>query len=225
MKQTRTFSVRYLLTLTATLLTVVNLSTFRDANALVFSAEPTLPTGPGPVGSIDDLTGPMVPGIDPEPLAPSLGPTIETINFDADATNSGFYHIPPDPIGAAGPNHVVNVVNTSIEWYTKAGVQQNSESLADFFTSLSPATNTFDPKVIYDQYAGRFLVVTLEVVDNGANELTNVSSIFVAVSDDSNPNGTWYFTSIDAKEDISSNDHWADYPGFAVGENAVYNYC
>ncbi len=29
--------------------------------------------------------------------------TIEGINFDEDASNSGFYHIPPDPHGAAGP--------------------------------------------------------------------------------------------------------------------------
>lgn len=52
--------------------------------------------------------------------------TIEGINFDQDASNSGYYHIPPDPIGAAGPTHLVSVTNTSIEWFTKAGVKQNS---------------------------------------------------------------------------------------------------
>ena len=48
--------------------------------------------------------------------------------------DSRFFHIPPDPHGAAGPSHLVSVVNTSIEWHTKAGVQQSSQSLASFFS-------------------------------------------------------------------------------------------
>ena len=63
----------------------------------------------------------------------------------------------------------------------------------------------------------------MELVEVAAGQDTgNVSSIFVAVSDDSNPNGTWHFDSIDAKEVIGGSDHWADYPGFAVDEEAVY---
>jgi len=159
--------------------------------------------------------------------APGVGTTIEGINFDEDAANSGFYHIPPDPIGTAGPNHLISVVNTSIEWFTKAGVKQNSQRLGknstsitgSFFESLTPANATFDPKVIYDQYAGRFLVVTLERVDPPA---TTFSRILIAVSDDSDPNGTWYFYAINSKILMGGVDHWADYPGFAVDEEAVY---
>jgi hypothetical protein len=125
-------------------------------------------------------------------------------------------------MGAAGPDHLVSVVNTSIEWHTKAGLQQNSQSLADFFAPLSPLTQTFDPKVIYDQSEDRFLVVTLEVDEVAAGQNTgNISSIFVAVSATSDPNGTCYFASINAKEIIPAivgSDHWADYPGFAVDE-------
>src|SRR5688572_27494577 len=61
------------------------------------------------------------------PKAPPLDATIEGINFDFDNENSaGFYHIPADPSGAAGPDHVVSVVQSSIEWHTKAGVEQES---------------------------------------------------------------------------------------------------
>ena len=151
------------------------------------------------------------------PLAPGLAVGIAGITFDEDATNSGYYHIPPDPIGAAGPNHVVSVVNTSIEWHTKGGTQQHSQSLANFFTSLSPATGTFDPKVIYDQYAGRFVVVTLE-----KTAAPETSVIYVAVSDDSDPNGTWYFHAIDALTDFTGTSAWADYPGLAVDDQAIY---
>ncbi|MGB5848576.1 MAG: hypothetical protein WBH40_08815, partial [Ignavibacteriaceae bacterium] len=158
----------------------------------------------------------------PPAFAPSAITTYDGITFNEDATNSGFYHIPPDPIGAAGPSHLVSVVNTSIEWFTKAGVQQNSQSLASFFASLTPLTGTFDPKVIYDQYAGRFVVVTLEKVGTTNNNPGNISRILLAVSDDSDPNGTWYYHAIDSKLTISSIDSWADYPGFAVDEEAVY---
>ena len=143
--------------------------------------------------------------------------TIEGINFDEDASNSSFYHIPPDPHGAAGPSHLVSVTNTSIEWFTKAGVTQNSQSLASFFSSLSPLTGTFDPKVIYDQYDGRFVVVTLERTTSPSN----TSRIFVAVSQTSDPNDGWYYISINSAITIGTLS-WADYPGFAVGNNAVF---
>jgi hypothetical protein len=143
--------------------------------------------------------------------------TIEGINFDEDASNSSFYHIPPDPHGAAGPTHLVSVVNTSIEWFTKAGVTQNSQSLASFFTSLTPLTGTFDPKVIYDQYNDRFVVVTLERTTSPSN----TSRIFVAVSQTSDPNSGWYFYSINTAITIGTLS-WADYPGLAVSSTGIY---
>ena len=161
------------------------------------------------------------------PDAPPLGSSIEGINFNEDASTTGYYHIPPDPSGAAGPDHVVSVVNTSIEWFTKAGVNQNTQRLGknsggsivgSFFESLTPLTGTFDPKVIYDQFEGRFLVVTLEKTTSP----DTTSRILLAVSDDSNPNGTWYYHAINSKITIDGKTNWADYPGFAVDEEAVY---
>ncbi|NIP70997.1 MAG: hypothetical protein GTO04_18060, partial [Planctomycetales bacterium] len=158
-------------------------------------------------------------------LAPPLSSTIEAANFNTNSTHTGFFFIPPDPIAAAGPNHVVNVVNVTVEWYTKAGVQQNSQSLASFFSALPaplPRTFTFDPKVIYDQYNDRFVIVTLEQTDTAAGDPANTSFIFLAVSDDSDPNGTWYQQVITSTVMISSTDHWADYPGLAVDDEAIY---
>ncbi len=154
--------------------------------------------------------------------SPLLVTTIEGIDFYENASNDGFYHIPPDPIGAVGLDHVVSVVNTSIEWHTKSGAQQNSQSLQSFFASLSPVNSTFDPKVIYDQYAGRFLVVTLEQQDTADGDSVNSSRLLLAVSDDSDPNGLWYFHAIDSRVTIGGVDEWADYPGFAVDEQVIY---
>lgn len=154
-------------------------------------------------------------------FAPPLSASFNAINFDQNATMNGVYQIPPDTAGAAGPSHVVIVVNSAIQWYTKAGVQQNSQTLSSFFTSQSPATRTFDPKVIYDQYAERFVVLTMERVEsNGVSP--NISRVFLAVSDDNNPNGTWYYTTLNTEETIGSNQSWADFPGLSVDSEAIY---
>lgn len=187
------------------------------------SMEPGVSAGVTPLATNEPIGVPP-----PEAFPPGVATMIEGINFDEGAANSGFYNIPPDPIGAAGPNHVVSVVNTSIEWHTKAGVQQLSQKLGTtsggFFAPLSPANGTFDPKVIYDQIAGRFVVVTLEKVDNGlaSPQPANTSRILIAVSDDSDPNGTWRYFAINAKTTTSGIERWADYPGLAVDEDAIY---
>ena len=93
--------------------------------------------------------------------APPLLQSIEGINFTEDLANSGFFHIPPDPYGAASSSHVVSVVNTSIEFHTVGGAQQLSQQLETFFAPLSPVNDLFDPKVIYDQFENRFVVIAL----------------------------------------------------------------
>jgi hypothetical protein len=171
-------------------------------------------------------TSPPTPILNP--FSPVLGSSFDGFDFDDNPTeNSGFYFIPPDPSGAAGTDRVIAVVNTMIEARTKTGTLIFRDALADFFSSLSPATSTFDPKVLYDQYAGRFVVVTLERVNSGSNpDPGNVSKIFVAVSKTSSPGSAtsadWYYHAIDAKTVISGFDYWADYPGFAIDEDAVY---
>lgn len=144
--------------------------------------------------------------------------TIESMDTQTNIDNTGgVFFIPADAHGAAGPNHLVAVTNVSIEFVSKGGTLNLSSSLQNFFSALSPTTFTFDPKVLYDQYEGRWLVVTLELI-----QASNISSILLAVSDDGDPNGSWSMTRIDASEVIGGADHWFDYPGFAVDDQAVY---
>ena len=154
------------------------------------------------------------------PAVPGLDSTFAGVNFDTNPTyNSGFLFIPPDPIAAAGPTHVVSVVNCLIEWRLKTGAAGTIQSLQGFFTSLTPVNSLFDPKVIYDQYNSRFVVVALERVDSGGTE---TSRILVAVSKTSDPTAGWWFTAINSKISIGGLNRWADYPGLAVDDKAVY---
>ncbi|MEJ2196065.1 MAG: T9SS type A sorting domain-containing protein [Ignavibacteriaceae bacterium] len=149
-------------------------------------------------------------------------------DYDDNATyNSGFSFIPPDPSGAAGRDRVIAVVNAMIECRDTLGILLWQVSLDSLFTSLTPTTFTFDPKVIYDQYEDRFVVVDLEQVDAGVNpDPGNISRILLAVSKTSAPatatSADWNFHAISSEESIGGLDNWADYPGFAIDEEAVY---
>lgn len=159
-----------------------------------------------------------------------IGITFEGFNFDDNATeNGGYLFIPPDPIGAVGTDRVIAVVNTMIEARDKGGTLLFRDSLEHFFAHHihPPLTFTFDPKVIYDQYEDRFVVVTLERVDTGNNpDPGNESRILLAVSKTGTPatatSADWVYHDIDAEMSIGGSDYWADYPGFEADEEAIY---
>ncbi|HVS16362.1 MAG TPA: hypothetical protein VMV46_20805 [Thermoanaerobaculia bacterium] len=159
----------------------------------------------------------------PTPAAPpALATSFTSVDFGTNIAQTNFAFIPADPIAAAGPNHVVNVVNVTIAFHQKNGTLDFVDDLQSFFAAEAPDTFTFDPKVLFDPIAGRFVVVTLELEDDGPGGAPEVSEILLAVSDDADPNGTWCSTTIPANTMIGEFDHWADYPGFAVDEEAVY---
>jgi hypothetical protein len=162
--------------------------------------------------------------VNPKPLSWTTSETgfLSTDFDDNGAVTGGFRFIPPDSHAAAGPDHVVNVVNVTVTFHQKDGAIDYQESLKTFFSSLTPLTFTFDTKVLYDQYAGRWVVITMEQTAESDGDAADTSRMFVAVSDDSDPNGTWYFSEFPTAVDIGGTAHWADYPGFAVDEEAVY---
>lgn len=141
------------------------------------------------------------------------------------AVTGGFLFIPPDNHVAVGPGHIVTVTNVAIQIHTKAATPTRvfNQSLRTFFSSLSVPVNnfTFDPKVLYDNASGRWVVMTMEVTDNGTS--AGASRLLVAASQGSDPTtGTWRFTAINSNVFTGGFNHWADFPGFAVDEEAIY---
>lgn len=124
---------------------------------------------------------------------------------------------PADPTLGVGPNHVVVTANVQIGFYTKAGAQTFQQSLGTFFqsTGSGPEQDLFDPKVFYDKETGRFFVVCLE--QSG----TTVSKVLVAVSDDSDPNGSWHKYRFEAKWTANGSTYWLDYPGWGHNKDAI----
>lgn len=208
----------------------------RDVSAYTMLERPT-PAHPNPppgrgmrVSPADVERAAFQPPAYPQPLA-AASRAFESSVFDDSIAETGSIYIPPDPHVAAGPDHIVDVTNVIVSFYQKNGTLDLRDSLGDFFADLSPLTETFDPKVLYDQFEDRWVMLTLERTDAESvpPDPADTSRILLAVSDDSDPNGTWYFSYIDALLNVDytptgviGEDTWADYPGFAVDEEAVY---
>ena len=145
------------------------------------------------------------------------GPVTESINYDEDKTLNGYAQTPPDNHGAAGPDHFILVVNTAIQWYTKTDrTLEYSSGLNDFFAPTEPS-DLFDPRVVYDQYAQRFVVIADE-----EDDASKINFIHLAVSRTSNPNDGWYFQRINTKTNINGTDTWLDFPALAISNQAIY---
>jgi hypothetical protein len=189
------------------------LSSGAEASLLLQRAPIVLPAA----GSAAELDPPALPL---SPLA--VTQVIESFKFDDNIALNQLLFIPPDAIGAAGPEHLLAVVNSMIELRTKAGALVWRQSLENFFRAQdTPSPNVpYDPKVVYDHYANRFLVVALE------SDFISKSRILVAVSKDATPTGPgpahWVIRKIDAATSIGGENSFADYPGFEVDEEAVY---
>jgi len=146
----------------------------------------------------------------------------KSTSIQLDALNENFQGIsqtnyaPPDPVIAVGTNNVLEAVNTSFAVFNKSGSKISQTDFAVFFGSLANNVNLTDPKVIYDQYSQRFVMLLL-----GYN--TSKSVYLIAVSQTSDPTGSWYKYSSDASLDGSnSTTNGADYPGLGYDNEAIY---
>src|SRR5260370_41366932 len=110
--------------------------------------------------------------------------TVPTVTLSAGFTgmsNTGW--TPPDTNLAVGPSRVVETVNESLAIYDKAaGTLLSQEALTSLFAGFAAGSGPFDPSVLYDEQAGRF-VVEAAVDDSGNHK----AFIDIAVSNSSDP--------------------------------------
>ena len=141
-----------------------------------------------------DVMGPNDPSLDARssqatPKDAKNAPLLvfNSTGFDDNQTLAGSLFIPPDTHTAAGPAHVVNVTNVVVRMHNKTtGASVFQSSLRNFFTAngfVGPVNATFDPKVLYDSFNNRWLIVTLE-------KTAADSALFVAVSATNDPTGS-----------------------------------
>jgi hypothetical protein len=157
-----------------------------------------------PRGSAVPVTPAPPPG--PEALGPSLNTGFVALPDDNTA-------IPPDTMGAAGPSHLMTMLNTQVRIQDKSGGLVSTVSLATFWTGGTGLVGSpFDPRLVYDSVSGRWIAT----VDADGNSAT--SEVWFAISATSSPTGSWTFFSLDAD---AANTTWADFPGFGVNSTWI----
>jgi hypothetical protein len=154
---------------------------------------------------------PEIGAIGGEVLAPSL------ISNFAGIQQTAFR--PPDCTIAAGPNDVVVGVNTTMAIYSKSGTLKLTMSFDSFFKPvIPPGARIFDPKIIYDHYSQRWIIII-----DSTRASPQGSWILIAASQTSNPSGPFWLWALDAKLDGStSTNNWADYSQLGFDSQAVY---
>ena len=127
---------------------------------------------------------------------------IEQNFIGASSSESGF--TPPDPTGAAGPNHYVHSVNSLVKIFSKTGtLLVGPVSLGTF---LGIGSNSGDPIVMYDQLADRWFVSEFGSLNN---------SLAIGVSETGDPTGAYNVYQY-------SFGSFPDYPHYSVWHDAYY---
>jgi len=129
--------------------------------------------------------------------------------------------LPPDPIVAAGPSHLIGAVNSKFGIFSKSGTLLFQTAANSWFSNVLPNITAlggaFDPKVIYDQAAGRWILVYLATDDE------TESWVLLSVSNSSDPTGNW--CNIPLRGDRNGNSasgNWSDYEGVGLDNQALY---
>lgn len=113
---------------------------------------------------------------------------------------------PPDPSGAAGPNHYVQAVNVAFKVFNKSGSTVMSE--LDLSSLWPGSKNDGDPIVLYDKYADRWFISQFQ---------TGSNSILIAISTSPDPTGTYYQYTF-----VPNTNDFPDYPKFSIWSDGYY---
>ncbi|MCI0682296.1 MAG: trypsin-like serine protease [Gemmataceae bacterium] len=164
------------------------------------------------IGDLGGMTLGLVSEVEPN----SMMATVEVHNdFAGLAFDPNVPRFPPNASLAVGPHHVVEVVIGGIAFFDKqTGAKVFAQRDADFFAATGVSTNINDPKVSYDELAGRFIVTGREV-----NPAARTAHLLIAVSDDADPNGAWEMHAIDVSH---NGENFADFPQLGWDADAIY---
>lgn len=132
------------------------------------------------------------------------------------ALPSTLTNVPPDPIMAVGPNHIVAIVNSRYRVWNKGGSPVTAEiSLNTFFSGISNCGGAFDVFVDYDEQNDRFVMGGMTLV--GSPEQ---SYLCVGGSNTNDPTGVWNRFSF--RSDAVATGTAMDFPHMGIGLDAVY---
>nr|HPN37815.1 hypothetical protein [Melioribacteraceae bacterium] len=126
--------------------------------------------------------------------------------------------IPPDPYLAVGPNHIIQTVNTQFRITDKYGRNPQTITGDTWYKNIYPQASVFDPKISYDHFDNRWIMVWLH-----QNDASSEGVYLLSVSDDSDPNGIWYNWVLRSDlHGMTPSSSWGDYQGVGFDDKAIY---
>ena len=132
-----------------------------------------------------------------------------------DGVSAGPY-IPPDCSGDVGLNHYMEMVNIQFQIWDKTGTSLlgplNLGTLWSGFPGpWSSSLNDGDPVILYDEAADRWVATQFSLPNYGSSP----NYILVAVSQTSDPTGSWYRYGFEFPD-------FPDYPKYGVWPDGYY---
>ncbi len=168
----------------------------------------------GPV-IYENPLAPLAPGVEDEAGGSSTEALPAIFAFDSIGPND---LDPPDPDIAVGPNHIAVVTNDDFAVYDKCGNELFRRD-AEVFFGTPPADLVFDPKVIYDPWNNRWVMLW-----HVRNFDTDRGRIILAISTGGTPWGVggWYFYDYNVVQDAGTADaSWPDYFDLGYSQNFI----
>jgi len=143
--------------------------------------------------------------------------TVTAPSVDRVFTGNGSNGTPNDnSVAISNGGKIVSVVNTNVRMYDETGASINTyKSLAAITTNqLGILNRTFDPRIIYDPMADRFIMIFLQ------GDSSNDSRIVVGFSQSNDPASTWKFYSLEGNR--WGNGTWFDYPIVSISKKDLF---
>lgn len=142
-------------------------------------------------------------------------PNAPTVNFKVEGNN---HHgsVPNDnDVAISNAGILISVINSSFIYYDTKNQQQIASGwLNDYISHLNITSSKYDPKVIYDPDADRFIVIFL------SGYTYQTSRIVVAFSSTNNPTDPWNVYILPGNS--LANNTWSDYPVVGINKHDLF---
>ena len=147
--------------------------------------------------------------------------------------------IPPDTMGAVGPNHIMEMTNAAVRVFDRGGGPVTAQvtlrqfwagavaqhppvrgKVNPFTTASNAGDRVFDPRVLYDQEADQWIATAINIRNGNQAD----SWLLVGISQTNNPNGMWnlYALKGDWTQAAGAGVVWADFPDLGIDSGNVY---